>query len=469
MKCVYLGGLAGSQSLVNFIVEQEECVLLYEARDDDIKNDGFRELEKKCRVFCIDALSNIPKNINFSSEKIIDEESIIRAVSSDSRIAQLKSRDKRIDLSGPFSTVCCSNDLIIRATKFYEHNGINEIYCAYSPHTFESFVFMRTMEECGVRVLKLMNSPLPWIFLPMEGLSNEPQAFVRSSEFKDLEAQKIKVNKYLSILKGEYDHAIPYYDRKPKFSFLQYFANLINSLAPKNLVRNIEKKIGYYEFKNTTDSLEKYPNFGVYFLHYQPESNTLPDAEIYNDQYLAIKKISDSLPDGVTLVLKEHPSTFAKRCDRRFRPRDFYRRLVSLPNVIMCPLDTPTFDLIDNALFVSSITGVCLTEALARGIPILFFNSARFSGFPSSVAIDGSQQNSKDLSNALRNILAPQFIFPHDAVIDSFVNLVTYGYDGSDKDVFILESVAQELKVTEKVNLSMMVDFFSESIRCSKM
>jgi len=203
-------------------------------------------------------------------------------------------------------------------------------------------------------------------------------------------------------------------------------------------------------------------------LHYQPESNTLPDAEIYNDQYLAIKKISDSLPEGVTLVLKEHPSTFSKRCDRRFRPKGFYRRLVSLPNVIMCSLDTPTFDLIDNALFVSSITGVCLTEALARGIPIIFFNSSRFSKFPPSVVIDGSQKDNKALKGALRNILKQTFIFPHSEVINSFVDLVSYGYDGSDKNDFIIETVEQELRITEKVNLLLMNDFFFGTIYCKK-
>ena len=469
MKCIYLGGLAGVDSLVEFVRDQKGSILLYESRDAHVKNVGFKKLEKTYRTFCIDDLTNIANESVRDTEKDVDRESIIRAVSNDSRLQQLKSRDQRIDFSGAFATVCKCNDLIERAIEFYECNHPSETYCGYSPHTIESFVFMRTMEECNVKVIKLINSPLPWIFLPMEGLSNESQVYVRTVESKNLEAQRVKVDEYFSVLKGEYEQAIPYYDRSPKISFVKRLMSYWNSLSPKSLVREYEKKIGYKEFKDSIIPHEITASYGVYFLHYQPESNTLPDAEIYNDQYLAIKKISSSLPDGMILVLKEHPSTFAKRCDLRFRPKGFYKRLVSLPNVAMCPLDTPTFDLIDSAAFVSSITGVCLTEALARGVPIIFFNSARFTEFPENVVIDGSKETLERLSVAILKIVSPSFTFPHDDVTDSFIDLVTYGYDGSDKDFFILTSVAQELRVTEKVNLEMMHDFFRETIRCSKL
>jgi hypothetical protein len=245
---------------------------------------------------------------------------------------------------------------------------------------------------------------------------------------------------------------------------LRRLTSFISSWSPKSVFKYYEKQLAYRDFKKSVASLGQGMNYGVYFLHYQPESNTLPDAEIYNDQYLAIKKISNSLPDGMTLVIKEHPSTFSKRCDLRFRPKGFYQRLLSLPNTTMCPLDTPTFHLIDDARFVSSITGVCLTEALARGIPIIFFNSARFSGFPLAAALDASQLSYDRLKAEVSNIVRPSYLFPYRQVMNSFIDLVTYGYDGSEGGSFILTSVADEGRVTEIINLKIIKDFFEGSV-----
>lgn len=116
----------------------------------------------------------------------------------------------------------------------------------------------------------------------------------------------------------------------------------------------------------------------VYFsMHYQPERTTCPDGGRFNNQFLAIALLAETLPEGWMLYVKEHPSQFRfHSAGELCRWREYYEEIAAFPNVRLIPLDVSGIDLIDNAKAVATITGTSGWEGLVRGKPVLCFGAA---------------------------------------------------------------------------------------------
>jgi hypothetical protein len=112
-------------------------------------------------------------------------------------------------------------------------------------------------------------------------------------------------------------------------------------------------------------------------LHLQPERTTSSLGGVFADQYLVIDMLARMVPAGWRVYVKEHPSQFYPPfCGERSRHADFYREVSALPNVTLVSLSVSTFDLIDNARAVATVTGTVGWEAVLRGRPALVFGSA---------------------------------------------------------------------------------------------
>ncbi len=104
-------------------------------------------------------------------------------------------------------------------------------------------------------------------------------------------------------------------------------------------------------------------------LHYQPELSTAPMGDIFNSQWLMIRLISENLPKGWKIVIKEHPSQvgYTKSNQRFFRSRYFYKTISELPGVHVLPTSFNSFEILDAARMVATITGTVAMEAVLRG------------------------------------------------------------------------------------------------------
>jgi len=115
----------------------------------------------------------------------------------------------------------------------------------------------------------------------------------------------------------------------------------------------------------------------VYFpLNMQPERSTSPQGGVFQDQILVAETVAAALPDGWTLVIKEHPSQWWLRGKTRYssaRYRNYYRRLARIPKTTLVPTFTNTFDLTKGAQAVVVITGTPGWEAIMRNIPAIVF------------------------------------------------------------------------------------------------
>ena len=128
----------------------------------------------------------------------------------------------------------------------------------------------------------------------------------------------------------------------------------------------------------------------------------------------------------------------------------------------MSILDIDVFKLIDNAKFVASISGVSLTEALVRGSPVVIFNTARFYHFPKEFVIDANTASVSELRISLERICSHKFRFSENKMLACLKAVARDGYDGSDNDSFIPQTVLHDATASKKVNLLAIQDVINK-------
>jgi hypothetical protein len=460
MKYFFLGANIHQEAL-DLIRRAGDTVVLYECEDALHVTETLGQLERAGRAHSVDrsAVESLRRRPCGSS--IDQRERIVRAVLGDFKVFLLRMRFLRVDHEGAFRGIGYFSDVVDYALTLAETHRPDTVFCAYTPHTVESWIIVRTFEELGAKVIRLIPSPLPWVLLPVQGLLNRTGCILIAKQRRPVNS--LAINKYIDKLSGDYSAAMPYYEKLANRFSLARLLSVFKGFHPRDIVKQIEKWVVWREFQVAATSLPKETSFGVYFLHYQPEMNTLPEAELYCDQFQAVNKLAAALPEGVSLIVKEHPSTFSKRCDRRWRPAGFYARLLSLPNVRICPEEIGAFELIDRSMFVASIAGVCLTEALARGKPAVTFYSPRFDCFSDDLVIDANNLSQSELKAVLNDFIRGERRYGGvDVLIKCLKETSIHGYDGSVNDFYIPQSAEEQYEIGRRTNLEYLEDAVSD-------
>ena len=119
----------------------------------------------------------------------------------------------------------------------------------------------------------------------------------------------------------------------------------------------------------------------VYFpLHMQPEMTTSALGDRFRDQAYAIERLSELLPEGVRILVKENPKQGAY-----MRGPLFFHRLKRIPKVTILPSWADTYALSGAAKFVATVTGTAGWEAISCGPPSLIFGNAWYRKLPGVV------------------------------------------------------------------------------------
>lgn len=135
-----------------------------------------------------------------------------------------------------------------------------------------------------------------------------------------------------------------------------------------------------------TDCWPKDKSFIYFALHYQPERTTLPDGDVYREQLLAIRRISESMPDDMILLVKEHPaqSSFDLR-NMHQRSEEFYNCILQIPKTRLISGSVSSDRLLEECVLCATITGSSINEALTRGKPVIFFGNSYIVGCKSAL------------------------------------------------------------------------------------
>ena len=469
MNVFYLGANTYKECL-HLLENAQDTILLYEDADTVTERSSVIRLQRIGKAFKIepDEWQSAEKGL---CETLLDNrEQIHQRVINDSTLPLLSSRFERFEYTGSFAKLSHHTNIIDRAISFFNLHRPKSIHCAYSPHTLNSWLFIRALEESGAKIIRLTISPLPWIFTPVLGL--DPQK-CRTLDKKNPPTPTEKIVQYINKLSKNYSAAKPWYEIANKnlktnsiptnedgtLKRLSFFRRISIS----NILAHMEKKLIKKEHQSISEDVDFSVPFAVYFLHYQPEGNTLPDAGFYCDQFQAILKLSLALPLGVRLIVKEHPSTFSTRCDLRWRPRGFYERICSIENVILSKIDIDPFTLIDQGVFVASISGVCLVEALARKKVAITFDSAKFNHFSDEFVIDANKRSVAALKTIFKKIQCHQWgSIDKSSLIQSMKETSVHGLDGSSSGVFIPSNRDEIYEITRAINIAYINDILQD-------
>ena len=340
------------------------------------------ELFKKINlpvIFYQDFLAERNNKLNSESLKVYDK--AVFEIINDNRTFLIAERVNKLHpWNSLFNKIPLIEKVIFNFLYFQQENQIEEILFQATPHNLPNWVLAKTAEIAGIKVKLIQTSPLPWRYWIVEGLDEQkpvfPESVILNSDDIGL------IDKYIELNQNDYKSALPEYEkkrldsRKGKYwSWKKEFKDILQH--PPKALTIISKRKNYRLY----NSLAKYPGNNQkysFFLHYQPERTSLPEAYHYSNQWLIIKKIAANLPDGAILYVKEHPSVFTNNFDTRYRNEDFYKDIAKLDNVQLVPLDCDTFEMIDNAQAIITITGTVGVQAIIRNKAVITFGTAAY-------------------------------------------------------------------------------------------
>ena len=137
----------------------------------------------------------------------------------------------------------------------------------------------------------------------------------------------------------------------------------------------------------------------VYFaLHYEPERTILVSAPFYTDQIEVISKILKSLPINFKLFVKEHPAQKILE----WRNTDYYKKILSLPNVELFHPSISNVDLIKKSELVITIAGTAGFEAACYEKPSIVLSDMNYSSLPSVYRIKNIEDLPETINRALK-------------------------------------------------------------------
>jgi hypothetical protein len=204
--------------------------------------------------------------------------------------------------------------------------------------------------------------------------------------------------------------------KNSKLKYVEHLFYKSKTLWKKRSLKRIYRTI-------SSDSVDLSGSYVFCALHYQPEKTTCPLGGDFDDQLFLVKTLSTALPQGWSLYVKEHPSQFVSsytRYGEHYRSREYYTEMAGIPNVVLVPMESDTYEIIDNANAVATITGTSAWEALVRGKPALLFG---FSWFK--------------LCNGVFNV------YSHESVVEALKEIAN-GYKVIASEVEIFASTVEE-------------------------
>lgn len=303
-----------------------------------------------------------------------------------------------------FSITSTIEKIVFNTLIYYQEYETDSLLFQATPHNLTNWVMAKVAESVGISVKMIQSSPLPWRYWIVEGLDVQKPVFPTIEEnLSNYDNNLLK--DYIKLNKEDYDRALPEYEKKRldsrKGKIWSWSKEIKNAskhpkfainLPTKRKLFKLYKKLSVYPDLNT--------KYLVFFMHFQPERTSMPEAYDFSNQWFIIRMLSQSLPKGWKLVVKEHPSIFINQLDFRYRNSKFYKNIDAIDNVELASLYCDTFDLIDYSQAIVTITGTVGVQALIRNKPVLVFGVASYRNQPNVYSI----RELSDLEEAIEDI-----------------------------------------------------------------
>lgn len=169
------------------------------------------------------------------------------------------------------------------------------------------------------------------------------------------------------------------------------------------IVKPLRYRKALHRHRNRMITLQVLKNmdFAFYPLHLEPEISLLTYSRPYLNQIEAIRWFSLAMPVNWKLVVKDHPK------NPEYRSLGFYKKLFEIPNVLILPHDTSTFEIIQHARLVTILSGFVGFEALCQGKPVVALGKTAFEFLPETMyrRADDPRLLPQTVSDLLKNHL----------------------------------------------------------------
>jgi len=131
----------------------------------------------------------------------------------------------------------------------------------------------------------------------------------------------------------------------------------------------------------------------------EPERSLLRKGEYYTNQIDLIKNISQSLPIGMKLLVKEHPSMKLQG----WRNINYYKKIIAMPNVKLMHNSLSSYDLIQNSSLVITIASTVSLESAFFNKCSIVFSDVDCSSLSSVFIINKLENLSEIIKKALNS------------------------------------------------------------------
>ena len=401
MRAFIIPGNVSHLAKVGEVLTDRVCGILIHQRINvrDVDLSGVRLRNVAGKVFTLNSLTAMTAG-GLDEQDLSTYKKWLDYILSDSRVHFLATRsrfDSAFNNSAAIEKIAFNSLLIIRKT------NPSCLISSSTPHSLEAWVFAKCFEYLALPVSILESTPVglrSWIYSGLDVQKVELQqdvdgdATLEASSAKLLEEQRYSKpgardkngfplsRIYMSSVAGS--HANKWWSCNREARWV--FSGKMRSL-PLRLYSSRLKKILYDSYRKCAcEQLPPNP-FVVYFMHYQPERSSLPIALQFSQQWFAIRLLSMSLPEGWSLLVREHPSTWLRPLDISIRTKDLYQDISALENTELVSMDMDTFELIDGCTAVATLTGNVGFQAILRSKPAIVFGLASYKDHPACFSV----------------------------------------------------------------------------------
>lgn len=229
-----------------------------------------------------------------------------------------------------------------------------------------------------------------------------------------------------------------------------YIQDLKKNFAMKmgydNYLASNSKLLKYYKKNEERPSLKK--RYIYFTMHYQPELSTSPLGGVFVDQILACEILAFAAKKmNIYLYVKEHPRGSKAAYTKAY---DSYERLLNYDNVKFLSNDLNTYELVDNSICVSTITGSSGWEALLRKKPVLMFGTRFYEACYGAFSVSSVE----DVEEALSKILSGKIQITNEKINSFLCALDHYTFEGfTSKLDERIATVSMRQSIINKVNM----------------
>ncbi|QWD16526.1 hypothetical protein G6700_01750 [Polynucleobacter paneuropaeus] len=252
---------------------------------------------------------------------------------------------------------------------YIKKNNIKNVIFSNIPHEANIYTLYLVSKFLKLNIVFCYQSHIPDRFFLINDIS-------QFGNFKN-----IKLSNRLSA-----QYSLPKewsYMRNLKKDFSYNLSNLLKEVITKP-IRAPLAMVRYFHASCYRKNIKKYTkkvDFGsdyVYFpLQLQPELTSSILGGDYSDQLLALESLSNSIPDGMRIYVKENP----KQTELE-RGEYFFKRLSQLKNVELVGRSEDSRRLIKNSRLVALLNGTAGWEALFFKKSVLVFGRCWYQHFP---------------------------------------------------------------------------------------